>query len=72
MSKEDYNQSHKKNSSNISEAQPKLKLLYTNCDSYPNKEKEMKIRIGEDNPDIIMLTEVLPKKSMTSLSIDPT
>ena len=53
----------------------KLKVLYSNVDSLPNKMHELLIMIGIHRPDIIMITEVLPKNYETkpteqSLSIN--
>ena len=39
----------------------RLKLLYTNCDSLPNKMEELKVYIEELKPHIIALTECIPK-----------
>ena len=38
-----------------------FKFLYTNCDSLLNKREEIIARIKETNPDIILLSEMLPK-----------
>ena len=40
-----------------------LSCMYTNSDSLINKFDELKDRIKEENPDIIGITEVLPKNS---------
>jgi exonuclease III len=42
-----------------------LRILYTNADQFPNKMHEILIAIGIHKPDIIMITEVLPKNSAT-------
>ena len=39
----------------------KLKCVYTNADSTINKRRELEARIEESQPDIIAITEVLPK-----------
>ena len=39
----------------------KLKCMYTNADSIINKRRELEARIEESQPDIIAITEVLPK-----------
>ena len=39
-----------------------LSVLYTNCDSFMNKREEFKTRILKENPDVIALTEIYPKK----------
>ncbi len=41
----------------------KMKVLYTNADQFPNKMHELFINIGI--PNVIMITEVLPKNSET-------
>ena len=42
-----------------------LKIFYTNCDCLtPAKKREMEAIIYKDNPDIIAITEVLPKRSL--------
>ena len=43
----------------------KIKVLYTNSDQLPNKVHELLINIGIFKPDVIMITEVLPKNSNT-------
>ncbi len=43
----------------------KIKVLYTNADQFPNKIHELLINIGIFRPDVIMITEVLPKNSET-------
>ena len=48
---------NKKHSQNIQA----LKILYTNADSLFNKKDELELRIQTENPDIVALTEVLPK-----------
>ena len=40
-----------------------LKCVYSNADSFINKLDEFKTRFMSDKPDIIMITEVLPKNS---------
>ena len=41
----------------------KLKCMYTNADGFINKLDEFKTRFMSEKPDIIMITEVLPKNS---------
>ena len=38
-----------------------LKIIYSNIDTYLNKREELQALIGEINPDIICLTEILSK-----------
>ena len=42
-----------------------MKILYSNVDSLPNKLHELLIYIGMFNPDVLMITEVLPKSEET-------
>ena len=39
-----------------------LKCIYTNADSLSNKMNELELMIEEINPDLIAITEVLPKQ----------
>ncbi|XP_071941051.1 uncharacterized protein [Antedon mediterranea] len=39
-------------------------FMYTNCDSILNKRDEFKLRMKDSDPDIILLTEILPKHSL--------
>lgn len=41
--------------------QNKFKVLYTNADSLINKMDELQVAVGEHNPEIIMICEVIPK-----------
>jgi len=38
-----------------------LQVLYTNCDKFLNKFDELLTIVGNDKPDLILLTEVIPK-----------
>jgi len=38
-----------------------LQVLYTNCDQLLNKFDELLTIVGNDKPDLILLTEVIPK-----------
>ncbi len=49
----------------IEQIDHKIKVLYRNADQLPNKMHELLINIGIFRPDVIMLTEVLPKNSET-------
>ena len=40
-----------------------LKFLYTNCDTVTNKLDELEASIDMNDPDIIVLTEILPKNN---------
>ena len=44
-----------------------LKCLYTNCDTVTNKLDELEASIDMNDPDIIVLTEVLPKNNRYTL-----
>ena len=35
--------------------------MYTNSDQFPNKKEELLTFIVDDKPDIIMITEMIPK-----------
>ena len=37
-----------------------LNILYTNADQFLNKREELLILIANDNPDLIIITEVIP------------
>ncbi|XP_033126841.1 uncharacterized protein LOC117124646 [Anneissia japonica] len=41
--------------------------MYTNCDSMLNKKEELIARVNLDNPDFILLTEMLPKNVATTV-----
>ena len=41
--------------------QKTLKVLYTNADQLPNKMEELKVMIMNREPDILVITEVIPK-----------
>ncbi len=43
----------------------KIKVLYTNAAQFPNNMHELLTNIGIFKPDVIMITEVLPKNSET-------
>ena len=38
-----------------------LHILYTNIDTYLNKREELHFRLQQEQPDILCLTEILPK-----------
>lgn len=44
-----------------------LKLMYTNCDSLPNKIEELKVYVKEFRLHIIALTECIPRSMQKSL-----
>ena len=46
-----------------------LKVLYTNIDGFPNKADELLLRVEDDKPDIIVLTECIPKAQCKPLSL---
>ena len=41
-----------------------MKILYTNADQFVNKRDKLSMLITDDKPDIIMITEVIPKNQM--------
>ena len=43
--------------------------MYTNVDNIMNKRNELMNIIGEDNPDVICVTEILPKNSKYAVEI---
>ena len=40
---------------------PCLKVLYTNADQFVNKRNDLEMMISHDKPDLILITEVIPK-----------
>lgn len=46
----------------------KLKILYRNTDQFPNKHEYL-LMIADDQPDIILMTEVIPKAQIAPLPI---
>ena len=44
-----------------------LKCMYTNLDTYVNKRGELRVRIDQQDPDIIGLTEINPKNATWTL-----
>jgi len=46
-----------------------LDILYTNADQLVNKMDDLSILIAGDEPDLILISEVLPKCCVNSLSI---
>jgi len=42
--------------------------LYTNADQLQNKMDDLSLLIAGDEPDLILITEILPKRSVNSLS----
>ena len=49
------------NTSKIQLSDSGLKYIYTNADQLLNKIDDLKMLIADDNPDVIMVTEVIPK-----------
>ena len=41
-----------------------LHILYTNIDTYLNKREELHFRLQQEQPDILCLTEILPKANV--------
>ena len=46
----------------VSDTPKILKLMYTNIDTFLNKREELLTRLSADNPDILGIVELLPKK----------
>ena len=46
----------------------KLDILYTNADQLLNKMDDLSTLIAGDEPDLILISEILPKRSINSLS----
>ena len=44
------------------------KLLYTNADQFVNKIDDLIMFIANDSPDIILMTEVIPKKQVNPIT----
>ena len=38
-----------------------LRFFYTNADQFINKREDLLARIADDEPDVILITEVIPK-----------
>ena len=47
---------------------PDLKCLYTNADQFVNKRDDLVMSIAGDKPDIILITEVIPKKQINPIT----
>ena len=45
-----------------------LKYLYTNADQFVNKRDELVMLIAEDKPDVIFITEVIPKSQVNPIT----
>ena len=45
-----------------------MKFLYTNADQFVNKRDDLLARIAGDEPDIIMITEVIPKSQKNPIA----
>ena len=45
-----------------------LKVLYTNADHFFNKRDDLLMLIAGNEPDLILITEVLPKAHFTDMS----
>ena len=60
-SNENNNTSKKNNKRFISKFE-NIKILYTNADQLPNKKDDLLQLIAGNEPDVIMMTEVIPKQ----------
>ena len=45
-----------------------LKCLYTNADQFLNKKDDLLIAIADDQPDIMLITEVIPKNQVQPIA----
>ena len=45
-----------------------LKTLYTNADQFINKRDDLEIFIANDRPDIMLITEVIPKNKVNQIT----
>ena len=45
-----------------------LKMFYTNADQFVNKRDDLLMLIADDRPDIILITEVIPKKQTNPIT----
>ena len=46
-----------------------LKFLYTNVDQFVNKREDLVMFIANDHPDIMLITEIIPKNQVNPSSI---
>ena len=44
-------------------------MLYTNADQFLNKREELLMLIANDNPDLIIITEVIPKAQVNPIPL---
>ncbi len=49
------------NNVRINSKRKKLTCMYTNADQFPNKREDLLTFIADDEPDIIFITEMIPK-----------
>ena len=47
-----------------------LKCFYTNADQFVNKRDDLLMMISDDRPDLILITEVIPKNKSKQLLIN--
>ena len=45
-----------------------LKCFYTNADQFVNKRDDLLTMISDDRPDLILITEVIPKKQVKTIT----
>ena len=45
-----------------------LKFFYTNADQFVNKRDDLLARIADDEPDVILITEVIPKSQSNPIA----
>ena len=46
-----------------------MKVLYTNEDQFLNKKKDLLMFLQENKPDIIMITEMIPKQKKNKIPL---
>ena len=45
-----------------------LKCFYTNADQFVNKRDDLLMMISDDRPDLILITEMIPKKQINPIT----
>ena len=50
------------------EVNRRLKFFYTNADQFVNERDDLLARIADDEPDIILITEVIPKSQSNPIA----
>ena len=66
--KHDAKYSKKENTTGNTNKEANLKFLYTNADQLINKRDDLIMRIADDEPDIMLITEVIPKCQISPIT----